>query len=111
MMPCIETLWPPPGWSGWRGAGKESQALRPGSKCFPSRWQRGGKTKPVARRRGYLRVIDGETLLQKLSDWSRANLNFATIAAHRTDVPLRHAWRHSYQQPGWQNSGGAIRGL
>ena len=46
--------------------------------------------------RGDLRVIYGETLLQKLSDWSRANLNFAAIAAHRTDVPLRHAWRPSF---------------
>ena len=67
------------------------------------------RRRQLARLRGDLRVIDGETLLQKLSDYSRGNLNFATIVAHRTDVPLRHAWRHSFQQPGWQNSGGAIR--
>jgi hypothetical protein len=45
-------------------------------------------------------VIDGETLLQKLSAYSRGNLNFATIVAHRTDVPLRHAWRHSQRPDG-----------
>ena len=47
---------------------ERESGLEAGSKCFPSRWQRGGKTKPVARRRGDLRVIDGETVLQKLSD-------------------------------------------
>jgi hypothetical protein len=69
--------------------------------CFPSRWQRGGKTTPAARLGGDLRVIDGKTLLQKLSDYSRGNPNFATIAGHSANVPLLHAWRHSSQQPGW----------
>ena len=54
----------------------------------------GGKTTPSARLRRDLRVIDGETLLQKLSDYSCSARNFAIIAGHSVDVPLPHARLH-----------------
>jgi hypothetical protein len=53
------------------------------------------KMTPAARLRGELRVIGGESLLQKLSDNSRDNHISAAIAAHSTEVPLLHAWRHN----------------
>ena len=50
--------------------------------------------------RGGLLVIDGETLLPKLSDDPGAAPNFAIIAGHRAKVPLPHARRHGSSPDG-----------
>ena len=50
--------------------------------------------------RGGLIVIEGETLLLKLSDYSGAAPNFAIIAGHRAKVPLPHARRHGSSPDG-----------
>ncbi len=68
----------------------------------------GGKTTLLARLRRDLRVIDGETLLQKLSDLLTRQPQFCD---HRRAQDGRAAAPRLAAQPapGWQNSGGAIR--
>ena len=50
-------------------------------------------------------MIDGETLLQELSDYFCSARNFAIIAGHSADMPLPHAWRH-HSVPDGISSGG-----
>ena len=85
-------------------AKEESPALTAGPKVFGA-LATGGKTTPSARLRRGLLVIDGETLLQKLSDYSCSVRNFAIIAGHSADVPLPHARRRASGPDGISSGG------
>jgi hypothetical protein len=89
---------------------KESPAFEGRAQVFSVTLAAGGKTTPSARLRGGLRVIDGETLLQKLSDYSCGAPNFTIIAGHRAKVPLPHARRHG-SSPDGKIPGGPSGGL
>ena len=66
---------------------KKSPALTAGLECFSVALATGGKTTRSARLRGGLQVIDGKTLLPKLSYYASGAPNFALITRHRADEP------------------------
>jgi hypothetical protein len=56
---------------------------------------------------GVIKQMGGDDVDRK-PDMPRRDPAFATIVAHRTDVPLRHVWRHS-QHPDGRIPGVQIR--